>query len=583
MKKLHASVSAKIFFIFTAFLLVIFLVVGLINNAFTYRNMVEQARISDLRLLDTLSCAIDGEINQLCLSGAVFQSDEALLEYMDTITQRASEDKSVYLKEDSRNVTGSLIPESTSQYASLVDADGYLVGEQALERQSVYNFLGHTAMKNFSRDEPTLCKMFRILDLATGERHNVFPMMFPLHRNERFLGYVVLYLDETRLSSLFEAYGDSIAILDSDNVILAATDSSTLYNTYHTYYKINYAYLLRDTTTTTKIDGMDYIITTRTINDMGWQAVITKSVASVLEESGYSLRYYIFSIAISFVISGIVVLLIAFFIGRPIARLNESVEEVKRGALSVRSDIRSHDEIGQLSISINEMLDTITTLLKQTEENERAKRRAQMQLVQAQLKPHFLYNILGIISGFMNDGEKRLGSLAIDSLAQFYRISLSNGNDVIPLRQEIELIEKYLTLQQLRYVDLIDYEIDVDDDALEVMVPKFTLQPLVENAIYHGIREKEGGGFIQVRGYMQDNLCILTVRDNGLGMSADTLAEVREAIHSQTLNTHFGLSSIFRRLDFCYHGHAQMDVESELGHSTSITIHIQVDAFQGGD
>lgn len=583
MKRLRISVSAKIFFLFTAFLLIVFLVIGLINNAFTYRNMVEQARISDLRLLETLSRSIDGELNQLRLSGTVFQSDETLLEYMDEATQQAENVKSLYLEEDSRTVTDKLLSLTTSRYASLVDADGYLVGEQALERQSVYNFLGATAMKHFSREEPTLCKMYRILDLTTGERHNVFPMMFPIHRDGRFLGYAVLYLDETRLSALFEPYGASIVILDADNVILAATNTSTLYNTYHTYYDINYAYLLRDTTTTTQIDGKDYIITTRTINDMGWQAIITKSVDNVLRESGYNVQYYIASIAVSFVLSGMVVLLIAFFIGRPVARLNESVEQVKRGDLSVRSDVRSHDEIGQLSVSINEMLDTITTLLNQTGENERAKRRAQMQLVQAQLKPHFLYNILGIISGFMNDGEKQLGNLAIDSLAQFYRITLSDGNDVIPLRREIELIEKYLTLQQLRYVDLIDYEIDVDDDALKVMIPKLTLQPLVENAIYHGVREREGGGFIQVRCRMEGRVCIITVHDNGLGMTARTLAEVRAAIRAPSLNAHFGLSSIFRRLDFCYQGCAEMDVDSEEGRFTCITICIPADRFQGGE
>ena len=165
------------------------------------------------------------------------------------------------------------------------------------------------------------------------------------------------------------------------------------------------------------------------------------------------------------------------------------------------------------------MLDAIQTLMRRTEQTEREKRKTQMQLIQAQVKPHFLYNVLGIISGFLNDGETQLGNRAIDSLASFYRISLSDGSDVIPLSREVALVENYLTLQQLRYVDMIDYEIDIDESLEQACVPKLTLQPLVENAIDHGIRNTGRGGFIRISGREEDGFCVLTVCDDGAGMA----------------------------------------------------------------
>jgi len=571
MKLLH-KVSTKIFLIFISFLLVICSLLTLAVRNFTYQSMVEQTRVNDLRTIDMLSSAVDGELTKLRLSGEIVQSSAPLLDYMKTITARGAADPSVYLGEDSRVWYGQL-PTLFSPALTLVDPNGYLIGEQVYERQSVYNFLGRTAISHFSRSGPTLCKMYRLLELSTGERINMVPCVFPLYDGAgTLLGYAVLYLPETQLHGSFQAFGDSVSILDSDNVILSAQDPKVLYKNYFEYHRINYAFLLHDTTVVTAVDGEDFILTTKTINSLGWQAVITKSAASSLSESNYNVRFFTLLFLVSFGLAAIVTFLISVFIGRPVAKLNESVERVKRGDLNERSAIRSKDEIGQLSGSINEMLDAIQTLMRRTEQTEREKRKTQMQLIQAQVKPHFLYNVLGIISGFLNDGETQLGNRAIDSLASFYRISLSDGSDVIPLSREVALVENYLTLQQLRYVDMIDYEIDIDESLEQACVPKLTLQPLVENAIDHGIRNTGRGGFIRISGREEDGFCVLTVRDNGAGMAPEKVSELNMAIESQTGDVHFGLTSVYRRLALCCGDQTQMMLSSQKEQGTVVTL-----------
>ncbi len=555
------SISMKIFCVFIIVLSITFFIILQISNEYIYDTVVEQRRVSDNQIIGTIGHAINSEVEKFYAYGHAIQNDETVIAYMmDTVIEEG-ESKAAYLEEDSRVVTQNYSDYYDVGAITLIDKQGYIIGEQVLERQSVYNFLGQTAMKSISKDEPQILKMYRLRYLEDGRIENVIPVTIPLNRGGELLGYAIFYIQEETISDIFKQYNGAALLLNQENQIISAEDKGILYDNYYRDFGINYAYLLENTTTTTLVNEVEYIITTQIVNELGWQIVMQKNAEDAIQELQSASTFNQSLFIIVFVVVATIILVSSFFIGRPISKLNRTMKKVKQGDLTVRNANSAQDEIGELSATFNEMLDSINNLMITTKKNEEDKHKAQIELIQSQIRPHFLYNILGIISGFIANDEKRLGSLAIDSLASFYRIFLSDGNDNIPLYREVELVENYLTLQQIRFVDRIDYEIDIDDILSNSYIPKLTLQLLVENAIHHGIMNKESG-FIQIKGWLEDNTCVLTIKDDGVGMKRENVDELNQAIIEGTQDCHFGVVSIKKRLDYLYETETRMIFES---------------------
>ena len=170
-------------------------------------------------------------------------------------------------------------------------------------------------------------------------------------------------------------------------------------------------------------------------------------------------------------------------------------------------------------------------------------------------------------------GQEALG--AIHSLAKFYRISLSSGSDIIEIGQEIALTESYLMLQKLRYIEFMDYKIAMDPNLLTFVIPKLTLQPLVENAIYHGLKAKRPKGVLSVSGVLSENEAVFEVYDNGQGMDKTQLDELRAMIDNPDeikTSSHFGLVSVIQRLNLFCGGQAKMTIDSKPGEYTSVRL-----------
>ena len=228
-------------------------------------------------------------------------------------------------------------------------------------------------------------------------------------------------------------------------------------------------------------------------------------------------------------------------------------------------------ELQILDHSFDSMAEHIRALMDQQIMNERSLHRAQLELLQAQINPHFLYNTLDSIAILAeNDREEDVVNM-VTSLSTFFRNSLSRGVDLIPLRAELAQATSYLEIQQIRYSDILTYSIDVTEDILDRIVPKLILQPLIENALYHGIKNRRGRGSITITGEADDRNIRLIVRDNGAGMSGEQLSQLKNGVYQDT-GTGLGLKNVHQRIRLYCGEPYGLYFESTLGEGTVVTI-----------
>lgn len=269
--------------------------------------------------------------------------------------------------------------------------------------------------------------------------------------------------------------------------------------------------------------------------------------------------------------------LLAQIVTRPLSNLTEKVKRVKEGNLDVPFDSKGSNEIDILNEGIHGLLGKVRNLLQQVRQEQEQKRLAELETLQAQIKPHFLYNTLDSIRQLCEMRETRDAGAMVEALAKFFRISISGGKEIISLADEVEHIQSYLLIQKMRYSDTFDYEINVNNELFKFKVLKLTLQPLIENAIYHGIKQKRGKGLLVVNGRHNGAKLILEICDSGAGMSESKLEQVRESLINPEVGRGYGLKNVHRRLQLHYGPEYGLEIESELGEGTRIRVILPVE------
>ena len=274
----------------------------------------------------------------------------------------------------------------------------------------------------------------------------------------------------------------------------------------------------------------------------------------------------------------ILVIILSYYIPRsitmPITRISRVTDQVAKGNLSVRAAAESGAEARMLSDSLNAMIDKINELLDQVTTEQIRLRKAEFELLQAQINPHFLYNTLDTIVWLAEAGDQKRVVSMVGNLSDFFRTSLNQGKDIISIREELAHVRSYLDIQQVRYQDILRYEITVPEDLYEYKIPKITIQPLVENALYHGIKNKRGQGTITITGERSENGFVLYVRDNGIGMTQERLNEVRAGIQklSYTGKEIYGLYNVNERIRLNFGETYGISIESTYGEGTCVSI-----------
>lgn len=261
----------------------------------------------------------------------------------------------------------------------------------------------------------------------------------------------------------------------------------------------------------------------------------------------------------------------------PIKKLHDVTTTITKNDLQALMTKDNVDEITELGMSFNIMIGKIRELLDSKIKEQENLKKAELRALQAQINPHFLYNTLDTII-WMSESKKTDDVVdLVEALANFFRISLSKGKDWITIGEEIERTKSYLTIQKMRYRDIMDYQIEVSESVSQNTILKLILQPLVENAIYHGIKNKRRGGTITVRARPRDtNEILLEVEDNGIGFTPEKLARVQAQINDDSdeirFERGFGIDNVNKRIKLYYGKQYGLTIKSEYQVGTQIAL-----------
>ena len=307
----------------------------------------------------------------------------------------------------------------------------------------------------------------------------------------------------------------------------------------------------------------------------GWTVVDCTNVRELLSKSRQAQSIYV----LTAVVLVIVALLFSRFMARsitlPIQKLRDSMKKVQEGDFSV-SDVvvDSRNEIGSLTKSFDVMTHRIQELMEQNVHEQEQKRKSELKALQSQINPHFLYNTLDSII-WMAEGKKNEEVVLMTaSLARLLRQSISNEDEVVPIANEVEYARGYLTIQKMRYKDKLEFQIDVDPSILHIPLIKLVLQPIIENAIYHGLKYKESKGLLIIKGFPKDGNAVLQVIDDGVGMDEETLAHIYDRHKVNYHSNGVGVYNVQKRLKLYYGEDYGITYESVVGKGTTATITI---------
>lgn len=400
------------------------------------------------------------------------------------------------------------------------------------------------------------------ITLSTGK--NYYALTKRVYDQDNFIGYISLYLDEDDFSyQLFSQQYQGIVYDEFKNVI--AVSDQNFVNSYLNRCITDYL------KPSFELGNQQYVTQTMKLNNIYITAIVPSRTQG---------EFLFLGIILILFVGGILMLGSIKYARRlskrmsySVALLCEEMEEIKKGNLDYVIQINTDDEIETISEHINEMVTQIQKLSERNTELKYVSQLSELKQLEAQFNPHFLYNTLETIrySILMQDG---IASDMIIKFTKILRYSINNSYDNVKLGNDLEYIQIFLQIQKYRFKDRLTYTIDVDEDCLNMMVPKLILQPLLENSIKSGFKHKTTLQ-IHVKGFLLDNMMILTVEDDGIGIQKEELNDICEQLNSNRNNSnHHGLFNTNRRLQLMYGEKSGISIESEYKQKTKVTIRI---------
>lgn len=319
------------------------------------------------------------------------------------------------------------------------------------------------------------------------------------------------------------------------------------------------------------LEQSDVIYTIQTMEDSGWRVVGVSYVDELITQRVQNVVAILLGLLLFVLFSAICSSLVfSRMISRPVKRLIQAMEQFEDSA----SDFTYHAvegsrEIGELSHSFGHMVVQIQQLMEKVREEEITLRKAELRALQAQINPHFLYNTLDAIGWLCEEERTQDAVEMVNALAKLFRISISKGHEIIPVEKELEHARSYLKIEKFRYKQFT-YSFDVDEDCLNYYCNKITLQPIIENAIYHGLDRMVDEGEIRIGVHSRGDNLVFTVEDNGIGMTKEQCSEILEG--SAGDKTGIGIRNVNNRIKIYFGEQYGIQIDSELDEGTTVTI-----------
>ena len=322
-------------------------------------------------------------------------------------------------------------------------------------------------------------------------------------------------------------------------------------------------------------EGERRMVTVRTAGYTGWK-IIHVTPTEEFYMSYHQMQFFtgiilLLTIILIFVANQFV----SYLIGNPIKKLDDSVKDLEYGKLDLNIYIGGSYEIRHLGRTITSMVRRLHELMDEVVIEQEKKRKSEFDALQAQINPHFLYNTLDSIVWMVESERYQEAIFMVTALANLFRISLSKGKNIISIREEIEHAQNYLYIQKIRYKNRFQVDIDIDPEIHECSTIKLIVQPLLENAIYHGVEYMDGEGEIKVRGYLKNGEVYIDVTDNGLGIPEEALDYVlTDEKREHKKGSGIGLSNVHQRIQLYFGKAYGLEIESILDEGTTIHIHL---------
>ena len=390
--------------------------------------------------------------------------------------------------------------------------------------------------------------------------------------------YIAIYFSSVTLSEIMSSTlssPNSVSYLVNDRQVIAVSTDYTL----SSRYSVDYDEIMSSMLTSNSFEeeesaGSTFYRGYYYIEGPDWFMVNILPKEPIIEKCNGILFRFFMVCALILIFGIVLALLISRSVTNRISSVINKMGEARSGMPVPLPPPAYHDEIGNLIETYNFMTGEIDTLMQKEKDASESLRIAEFNLLQAQINPHFLYNTMDMISWLSASGRTEDVTIAVRKLSRFYRLTLSRKESLIPLSAELEHVSLYMELQNMRFNDAIDFVVDVPDELLEADIPKLSLQPVVENAIIHGIMEKEvKSGTIVITGWEENGDVVLLISDDGVGMDEETLSGILKGERTRPgTGTNIAIVNIHNRFRLFYGDNYGLSYKSEEGCGTEVSL-----------
>lgn len=396
--------------------------------------------------------------------------------------------------------------------------------------------------------------------------------------NQDIYGYVIVTILETKIREVLhnQTENEVILLANSENEIISSTDEAMIGE------QIPFVdQLKKETSQILEWNDAEQLVTMTQfpVNDWNLIAVIPYKQATHNINSIFTNVFLL--LFLSFILFLIILVLLMNRITFPLKELNRSVRKVQQGDLSFQVDVHSQDEVGQLATSFNDMIVRINEIFEEVKQTELRKRQAELAMLQSQINPHFLFNVLNSIRMKSLKANDEESAQMLLSLSKLLRATIGSTNEMIPFKEELELINDYIQLMNKRQKNKMIWITDIMEGAESIVVPRFIFQPIIENAIIHGLQQDEG--VISMEAIIHNDTMRVMISDNGKGMSEVTLKRLRQSIYANQTSiqssssfSSIGLANVNERLRLTYKSNSKITIESKEEMGTRVIIQIPI-------
>jgi len=543
--------------------------------------------------LEQVNNNIDNTFVQLSNISANIGLDESIQDILKKDSSRSLEEK---IRDDEK--VAEIIENATINFTNIealhifsYNGEVYSMKGSSSSLMADYNFTRKKwfeTMKQLNKKSLILPTYIQTDTTEEGNNRKVFGYIMEINdvQTNKNIGYLMVEMDISAFANLLQSISSNQTIIIDDNkTVIYHTQSEYISSQFQTNY-VSELLERKAGHMITNLDTGEQMITFNTSANTGW-TVLSVMPTNILFSKINSFKLaMVYTIVLCILSSVVIAILMSKSVTEPISLLRSRMKMAESGDFDIQIDVKSKDEIGELSISFNNMIVRIKKLIQRIYQTEILRKEAELSALQAQINPHFLYNTLQIMDIMAEEKGADEISGSCRALARIFRYSISKGQGFVSLKEEVQHVKNYVYIQQLRLGDLLTVKYNIDDQLYKYEIIKLVLQPLVENAILHGIENSGRRCVIKVSATVERQSLIIDVEDDGVGMDEDELKKVQHSLYQEEDDDDprsdkcgIALRNVNNRIKLYYSDQYGMSIQSVRNVGTKVTLVLPAKIF----